>query len=207
MITDNKNSRRCADAPATLRKVREIIAKSPFSKQYYSVDFPLTSILRSLPMYTHWEEADKDRIRQNGNHAEYVAEITPVFQRANNQWTHEMQVSFVENVLSGMRTTIFLFGINYNTTDVSTCELLDGLQRMTALSLFLDGKLRVFGEYSVKEYPLALLKRNHLNVRVYDFATLQEAVQFYIDMNRNITHSPTDIEKAEKYIRQLNTPR
>lgn len=36
-------------------------------------------------------------------------------------------------------------------------------------------------------------------VRIYNFRSEVEAVDFYIEMNDGITHSPEDIEKARRY--------
>ena len=42
--------------------------------------------------------------------------------------------------------------------------------------------------------------KENVVIKLYDFDTENEAIEFYIDMNENITHQPKDIEKARKFL-------
>lgn len=125
-------------------KLEQFISKSPWSKQAnYSVHLPVDNLLRGIGNYT---------LTNNGNvpstWQEYFKLAVPEFQRSNDEWNLQMKIKFVENVLCGHRSTTSLFTID-DSKDQNLCDskILDGLQRLTALSDFLQDKFAVFNDY------------------------------------------------------------
>jgi rubrerythrin len=76
---------------------------------------------------------------------------------------------------------------------------------MTAIYRFLMNEISVMG-YTYKELMESrVMFRNRITVRLanYTFGSEIEAVQFYIEMNENISHSAADIKKARDYLATL----
>lgn len=97
----------------------------------YRCDFRLGSLQKTIK---EWQEEGLD--------------LCPDFQRGH-VWTPKQQVDFVEYILRGGITSEFLLNTKGNyasTTEDFVC--VDGLQRLTALLLFLDDKLPVFGGHT-----------------------------------------------------------
>lgn len=174
------------------QKLIDMLRESPFNRDYRKVDLPVKNFFTSLAGYTHPDEP-REAITPDR-----IFEAVPDFQRDNNKWSQAMQIKFVENVLKGFIPQITLFSIGKNTYHF---QILDGLQRVTALHAFMTGEFKVFG-YTFQELcdMRVISVCSCIAVRLYDFNTKNEAIQFYIDMNENITHSPQDIEKAKKYL-------
>ena len=130
---------------------------------------------------------------------EWLNKATPLFQRANNKWTEEMQISFIQNLLKGYATTILFFRIGD-----SDIQLIDGLQRTTAIFKFLKGDFKVFNDFDILSLKKDIKKfRHRIGIKIYTFKDIKEAVEFYIEMNENITHSKEDILKAKNYLASL----
>lgn len=74
--------------------------------------------------------------------------MVPGFQRDADKWSKEKQVKFIENSLSGLRSTLQIFGLASDTTYSNSIPLhskvLDGLQRSTAWVDFIENKFTVF---------------------------------------------------------------
>jgi hypothetical protein len=145
----------------------------------------------------------------NTNLYELVALMVPAFQRDNDKWSDERQRLFIENVLAGFRTDVFLYGIAkgapFNLPERTF--ILDGWQRISALVRFLMGDLTVYGGHTFKQLNAAKAINNLvMGIKIFTFADHKSACRFYIDMNRGITHSEADIVRAERYLDNGFTP-
>lgn len=126
----------------------------------------------------------------------------PVFQRENNKWSKKMQIAYVENILKGMRKEICLYTLD-KSIHSDRKFILDGLQRITALNLFINDKIKVFKKFSYSEIKKDIGHLVFQDFRLYQFENEIEAVRFYIEINENITHSKEDIRKAKEYLKKL----
>lgn len=138
---------------------------------------------------------------------ETVLSSVPEFQRDNDKWTEKMQSSYVINCLKGLDSSpIVLYTLNDENTG---CKILDGLQRLTALSKFLteqcmnfeiDGEVITSGEMLEACRSLPRFEFDSpFQVKILRFKTELEAVDHYIEINENITHSKDDIKRAIEY--------
>lgn len=166
------------------------IASNPFSKSpSYRVDFDIRRLRSNLDNY-HPSILPSDDVK------DVVQKMTPAFQRENNKWTFPQKQRFVENLISGCRSEITLYSL---AGDVGCCHILDGLQRLTAVAGFIQGDFAVWGGLRFTEIADPLVFTNgKMSLRIYDFASQDEAIDFYIAMNEGITHSPADIERARR---------
>lgn len=191
-------------------KLRKIIKESFYKKGHYEVTVPLEMNKGMLSMFALPLSAPEHNIRAVIDTKEFFALITPEFQRENDKWTREMQQRFVENLLIGVSSRLIMYQVvdkkNKDMYGVYVdCRLLDGLQRLTAINAWLDGEFPIFEDiyYTEEECKSILRGCNGLTVRVYTLDSLEDAVQFYIQMNENISHSEEDINKARRYIERI----
>ena len=181
--------------------ILELITKirsGSFSKTGYSVNIQLrerSRFIKGIELYSDWESHELKR----DNSVEYFFDkITPQFQRSNDKWSMEMKIKFVENLLKGCPTEIKLFRVG-DTSTMQDAQIIDGLQRLTAIFDFMCSDFEVFGKsYSylcddLNNFPVRLL------LSVYDFENFEQVGRYYIDMNENITHSSDDIQKAKDW--------
>lgn len=72
-----------------------------------------------------------------------------------------------------------------------------------SINLFINNELKVFEKYNYIDILHKIDALARINVKQYKFNTEIEAVEFYILMNENITHSKADIQRAKDYLVQL----
>ena len=126
-------------------------------------------------------------------------ELIPNFQRGH-VWTPQQRISFVEFILKGGITNPIIFNHpGWMSTFKGNFVCVDGLQRLTALNLFLDNKLIVFGDHYRSEIEgiESLLKSIMLKVYINDLKTDNEVIEWYLELNSGGTqHSKEDLDKA-----------
>lgn len=177
--------------------ILEKIRNNPFSNSpHHEATIWLSRFFQSLTLY-------RDELENTGAaNDEIVKRMTPEFQRSNTKWSQEMQISYIENVISGYRGDLLLYYVRNQ--DAGYCYILDGLQRLTALKDFIDGKFLVFGGASFDE--LVEMKvgalRGTLTLKIYEFDDHISACKHYINMNKNITHSPEDLTTAYEFLEE-----
>lgn len=190
---------------ALIESVRHIVRNSGFNKVRYNVDVDLDFFPASLERMCLNKNINDDSFSLN---IDLNEKFSPKFQRCNDKWSKQRKKLFIQNIIKGFKSEILL----YTTEDEykkrgyfsGYLKILDGLQRATAIYDFHKGKVKPFG-LTLKE-----LKDNRvigmcttISFRVLVFKTEIEAVEFYIDMNKGISHSKADIVKAEKYLEIL----
>lgn len=145
-------------------------------------------------------------------------ELNPVFQRGN-VWSLKQQIEFVENFLrrpQAVNVKIYfndgkLFNkLEKNETNDFIAEkwvCLDGLQRLTALLDFIDGKFACFdGQVTWEKIQKApnkgeILCDSNLDIYQLYMKTNQEVIDFYVDFNSAGTpHSKEEIEHVKSLI-------
>ncbi|WP_310412530.1 DUF262 domain-containing protein [Chamaesiphon sp. OTE_8_metabat_110] len=154
----------------------------------YQVDYKLNYLQKAIQ---EWQEEGLD--------------LCPDFQRGH-VWTVEQQIAFVEYILRGGKTSELLFNTkgNYaNTSEDFVC--VDGLQRLTALLLFLEDKLPVFGGYTRSQIEGIdiLLRDLHLSFRINELLTRKAVLQWYLELNAGGTpHTDSEIDRVRDLLRK-----
>lgn len=179
-------------------EILELIKKaraSSFNRNNYSVHVDLRSFVSSMLLHTWYDKKETSEKDVSVSNKEWLDRVIPDFQRANNKWNKSMKLKFVENILNGAKTELLLFRMEED----GDAQIIDGLQRTTALIDFFDGKIKPFG-YSYSELKDSLRAfPDNISIKIYTFSTWEEVGRFYIDMNENITHSKADIQKAKDW--------
>lgn len=170
----------------------------PFTKSgTYEVDIPLNYLERTLQSYIE----------------DWGLEMNPDFQRGN-VWTREQQIAYVEFFFRGGKTSRVIyfncpeFGDKKSDSDMDNMVLVDGLQRLTALTKFLRNEIPIFGHYLREFEDAEYLGRAGLMVK-FNINSLQyrkEVLQWYVDMNTGGTvHSDEEIKRVQRLIDKENS--
>lgn len=197
------------------KNIVNLLRHNAFNKNGYCVNVSLSYYQSQLDHFCNYSEFDNFFLVQDL----FKNDIIPNFQRDNNKWNENMQISFIENVLKGYKTKIQLYRIT-NREDEGEF-VLDGQQRLNALNRFLQSEIRVFKELdeqgigftydeiatwdSLKVLRRSIDRCDNLIIERFEFDTLEEVILFYIDMNEGITHSNEDILKAKLYLKNISS--
>ena len=126
-------------------------------------------------------------------------DLCPDFQRGH-VWTPQQQTEFVEYILRGGKTSEILLNAKGGYSGI--CEnfvCVDGLQRLTALLLFLDDKLAIFGGHTRSQIEgiELLLKEIYLTFRINELPTRKAVLQWYLELNAGGTpHTDGEIDRV-----------
>ncbi|MGD1524204.1 DUF262 domain-containing protein [Vibrio owensii] len=174
-------------------KIKSLIANSPWGvSSAYQVTVETGRFVDNLAFYHEAYASDK------WDDYWLLGSMQPEFQRDNDKWSQQMQIQFVENILCGCPTKILLYTLKED--DFSQCFMLDGQQRSYSLVDWMNGKFKVFDCYFSEINHRAVMGHGRISIEIYNFKSHVEACEFYIKMNRGITHSDKDIERALNYI-------
>jgi hypothetical protein len=169
----------------------------PMPDAAYTVDWQLSLLEKTL--------AD---IQGNMNDAGGTFELDPDFQRGH-VWTDLQRTAYVEALIRRTTTGRILFncpGWVHSRGDsgdikANTFQCIDGLQRLTAVRMFMLGELPVFGGMTaadLKGSPFDPYRMSYrLQVGIYEFSSRADLLQFYLDLNSGGTvHAPQEIERV-----------
>lgn len=144
-------------------------------------------------------------------------ELCPDFQRGH-VWTEVQRSRYVEAFIRGAAPTLLQFNCpSYgdplaNTDSDMPRDLMvcvDGLQRFTALTDFVDDKVEVFGGMRCKDFAGSPfdVKRMMVKVRVHGFVIRADLLQFYLDINSGGTvHPEEELERVRELLQRSTQP-
>lgn len=133
-----------------------------------------------------------------------TVQLEPEFQRGH-VWTKEQQIAYVEYRLCGGLAANQLF---WNCPgwqkreNIGPMQLVDGLQRLTAVRTFMAGEIPAFG-HSIKEYEDKPDRTSNavFVMSVNDLDSYAEVLQWYIDLNAGgVVHATAEIERVRKLL-------
>ena len=128
-------------------------------------------------------------------------DINPDFQRGH-VWDKDKQIAFVEHLLKGGQGSkeIRFNCPNWQRRNIGRMVLVDGLQRLTAVRLFMSDKLPAFGS-TLSQFDGFLPYTFTLSFRVNDLETRAEVLQWYLEINTGgVVHTPEEIERVRKLL-------
>jgi hypothetical protein len=134
----------------------------------------------------------------------YGLELDPDFQRGH-VWTDEQRSAYCEWILQGGRSgkDIYFNCPNWHGHGgEGNMVLVDGLQRLTAVRMFLKDEVSIFGgsvRSDFEDNPSMLIADFIFHVN--DLPTRAEVLQWYIDLNSGGTvHKPYEIAKVRELL-------
>lgn len=189
-----------------LQKLNLIIQNSAFNlSPNYSVNVNLPRLFQKdngIVAYNDMVQASFDKSPLTPT--EVIAQMTPELQRENTKWNRAMQVSFLENLLSGCEIKLQLYSVKDGGSEMGNCMILDGLQRSTALAAFQGDEFPVFNEL----YWSDLIRcegrfpRLRLMLHIYQFESHYDACKYYVAINKGMTHNEKDLQTAYAFLEQ-----
>lgn len=138
-----------------------------------------------------------------GNHKD-ILELCPDFQRGH-VWNEKQQIAYIEYCLrSGTSGKIIYFNCSSWMNKFDTpLQLVDGLQRVTAVKRFLNNEIKVFGVY-YKDFEDSMPYFNgEFIVNINNLQTRAEVLQWYIELNEGgVLHTKEEINKVKKLLKK-----
>lgn len=188
------------------------------SKLYESNNAKFTALVDPVPFSNYAVDFQMHRLKpQFATYAEDYGsfEYCPDFQRGH-VWTRDKQIAFIEaiakNSISKSLLTITLncpdFEDDREKGDLSGFCIIDGLQRVTAIQEFVEGKFKVFGDtvgYGDFDYSSFSYKRISIRVQVFTFKWKKDLLKYYIAINSGgVVHADTEIERVKKLLEECD---
>jgi len=186
-----------------LSTLKKIIRESAFHRSpNYTVNVSFKDLFKRVGGLLSYNETVDLMVEQNSlSSTAIIQEMTPEFQRDNTKWTQTMQRCFIENLLCGCETKIQLYDVKSRGNELGESLILDGLQRLTAISAYHEGEFPVFDNLYWKDVNSGgIFPRLRLLLSIFQFDSDKEACEFYIQMNKGITHSEDDLKTAYAFL-------
>ncbi|WP_368880404.1 DUF262 domain-containing protein [Proteus mirabilis] len=173
----------------------------------------LDGFIKPIPATVNTYDIDLfelDSIMERYSKYGYTVDMNPDYQRGH-VWTLEQKIHYIENMLRfKLKPEIKINFPNYHDDDVKplngldknviTC--IDGLQRYTALTEFVNREFKIFdGNLAVEDLLCSPYSFKSLccNIQIYSLMDKNELLQFYIDLNSGGTyHTPDEIDRVKK---------
>lgn len=132
------------------------------------------------------------------------AELNPDFQRGH-VWTEEQQTAYVEfRVRGGMSGRDLFFNMKGHMAKYDgPLVLVDGLQRWTAVSRFMQDELPIFGQlFSEFEGEAPVDGREwSFSVHINNLANKSDVLRWYLEMNTGgVIHTDEEIARVQKLL-------
>jgi hypothetical protein len=136
----------------------------------------------------------------------YDLQIDPDFQRGR-VWSEEQKSKYVEYCLKGgaYHRDILLNHPGWMKSFEGEFVLVDGLQRLTAITQFIKNKLPVFGGVYLNhfDHPRKLLGGQISFFCINTLKTRKEVLQWYLDLNTGgVVHTNEEIERVRGLLKQ-----
>lgn len=129
-------------------------------------------------------------------------QLNPDFQRGH-VWTEEQQIAYVEFALRGGETgrDVYFNHPGWMGSWKGDFVLVDGLQRVTAVTRFMNNEIKAFGSYH-KEFT-GRMKDVYFNFHVNNLKTRKEVLRWYLEMNTGgVVHTDEEISRVEKLMEE-----
>ena len=125
--------------------------------------------------------------------------IEPDFQRAH-VWDDDTRRAYIEFMLRGGRSARSLYwncaGWNVGPDD-APLELVDGLQRLTAVRRFMADELRVCGHLRSEFTGHMRMTHHNLRMHINELQTRKEVLTWYLEMNDGgVIHTQDELERV-----------
>lgn len=180
-----------------------IYNKKQKQKKMKITDINLMTTSPHIKREVQWkylEEHLEDQIKK------YCLQIDPDFQRGR-VWSEDQKIKYVEYCLKGgpYHRDILLNHPGWMNSFEGEYVLVDGLQRLTAVTQFIKNNLPVFNGVYLNDfdYPRNLLGGQFSVFCINTLKTRKEVLQWYLDLNTGgVVHTLSEIERVRGLIEQ-----
>lgn len=139
-----------------------------------------------------------DRYKEN-----YKCELDPDFQRGH-VWTREQQIAYVEFIIRGGESGKEVYfncpGWMYDFR--GPMQLVDGLQRITAVLAFLRNEIPAFGHLLDEHEDQWFLRSLDFSFNMGNLETRADVLQWYLDLNSGVAHSDQELGRVRDLLQK-----
>jgi uncharacterized protein with ParB-like and HNH nuclease domain len=173
--------------------------------------------INDIPKFTSWGNYSVHiqwayLAEQLANYAENNVQLDPDFQRGH-VWSTEQQAAYIEFCLKGGKSGRDILFNNPNWTHIRNNSyndfvLVDGLQRITAVTKFMNNELAVFNGNLLQDFTCTIgdirrqvLRGQRFTVYINDLQSKKEVLQWYLDLNSGgVVHSPEELSRVKEML-------
>lgn len=134
--------------------------------------------------------------------------IIPDFQRCH-VWTREQQTAYIENMLRGFPSGRDVYYNHptwgtFENAEKYPLEIIDGQQRINAVTAFMNNEFPVFGNNYRKDFEGGLdYHTAFFKVHVLRMKTRREVIEWYLSFNAGGTiHSAEELNRVRQLLEQ-----
>lgn len=198
----------------------DVIYEKKISELHDSNNLKFGAIVDAIPISNYAVDFQMHRLKpQFKLYAEDYGsfEYNADFQRGN-VWSLNQQISFIEaivrNVVPKSLMTITLncpeFDDSYKGNgDISGFCIIDGLQRVTAIQDFVDGKFKIFNDqFGYNDFDMSSFsfKRHAVRVQIFHFHKKADLLKYYIAINSGgVVHSDDEINRVKEMLKECDS--
>lgn len=148
--------------------------------------YPLTEVARILRRYS----------------ASYGLRYHPPYQRGY-VWSDAQKIAYVEHLLRGGASGLDIYFAMYEEDGKRVMELVDGKQRLYAVTGFFGNMVQAYGHY-YSDYQDVLSAEIQLNFHIAHNLTPEQICEWYIAINTGGTvHTDEDLRVAYNHLASL----
>ena len=157
----------------------------------------------SYRVHQSWKYLDETLERYQSKEYSAKLDIDPEFQRGH-VWTEKQQIAYVEFKLKGGEGAELLFFncIGWMVDFKGPFVLVDGKQRLQAVTKFMNNELAIFGGHYYKDFEDKMSGMEPSFVFcVNNLPSMQLVLQWYIELNSGGTpHTKEELNKVKKML-------
>jgi len=134
-------------------------------------------------------------------------QMCPDFQRGH-VWTETQQSRYVEYILRGGKTARVIYfnhtqwGQGGGKKQGAEFVCVDGLQRITAVTRFVNNEIKCFGHY-FKEFEGCIRNIHTLRFNINNLPTKAAVLQWYLEINDTGTpHAATELKRVKELLKK-----
>lgn len=135
--------------------------------------------------------------------------LCPDFQRGH-VWTEKQQEDYIAFLLRGGKTgrDLYFNCPSWNQPvddgDYNEYVCVDGLQRLTAITRFVNNELRVFGRLYGEFEGRPRMRQDFIRIHINDLKSRKEVLTWYLEMNSGGTpHSQKELRRVSNMLRSV----
>jgi len=134
----------------------------------------------------------------------YCVEMNPDFQRGH-VWTEEQQIAYIEFKMKGGPSGEDIYWNHpywQSGRDDAPLQLVDGLQRITAVFRFINNEIKAFGYYYKEFEDTASIIDLRFSFYINDLKMRDEVLKWYLELNEGGTpHTKEEIDKVYELLK------
>jgi len=131
----------------------------------------------------------------------YGLNLNPDFQRGH-VWTLKQRIAYMEFLVSGGRTGKDIYfnhegwGRNYKGEFV----IVDGLQRLTTILMFINNEFPIFGEYTYSQILGNLGMFITIKLHINDLNSREKVLKWYLETNSGTPHTEEELTRVAQML-------